>query len=1102
MRVSILDRFGSRGLLVAGAAAVALAATPAGAAPEILEGIRVHRDGGELVLELPGVEEAAFTAFEMEEPRRLVVDLAGVRPEETTERIPVAAAGVEAVEVETFLTATGEPQTRLTLPLTGPVDYRIDAGGEDLAIRIARRAEELPAVSAAPAVDEVGQTEDPGAAAADAPAEEEVREPASPSTASGALLTDIEVDADAAGTVLRLRAEGRPEEIDAFTLADPDRLVLDLYGAESAIPSRIIPVGTRHVRQIRLGSHLDKLRVVLDAGGADEPFASHREAEIGGAIVIGVGAGERVAAAFGDSGGALAAADEPAEAAEAVLDVAAPGESDSPVIDESVILPEAFRLPDVAAEGPAEPAPWAARAAVPEAAGSEMRSPGAAPEAEPAPEAGAAAQMQDPAAATDEGALPEAEVSIAGPVASEARPDTGKAAEASSTETTAETAPVADAGMGDPVAAVIAGSPAPGTAGTESEEAGHAASAAAPVPADAEEKAAATDPADTNGQAATANGSPPVETTARAAAAGGSEPTASPRIVGVSVEREATRDRVVVTSDRPLSYELAEPDAETLILRFPGVDLAEGAAQHVAVEGEGAVALVSSFVQPETEGLETRVVVKRAAGAEPLLSRDGERLYVDFPGTGVSAAPPPAVRAAESTDPTAPPASVAEPSSVGLLAPGGFSQEKVYTGRRISLDFKDVDINDVLRLIADVSDLNIIAGDEVKGKVTIRLVDVPWDQALDVILLTKGLGFERVGNVLRIAPAEVLKQEEEARLQERRAKEKLEDLVVKLMPVNYADVKEVEKMVKRLLTERGTVNVDKRTNTVIIKDIPSVIDEATALVKSIDTQTPQVLIESKIVEASLDYSKELGSQWGFGYQPFVDPFDENSGDRRDNGSGDFRLHNEQRFFPGNSFGSNNVVVQNPITQAATGLLDIGAFLINERFNLELLLQAAESNGEGKVISSPRVVTMDNREATIEQGVSIPFQTFENGDAQLEFIDAVLSLKVTPHITKDKSIIMKIEVTRNAPDDSVQTPTGSPAIAKNQAKTETLVKDGQTLVIGGIYVVQKSDRRSSVPYLWKIPIIGHAFRNTEKRDIRKELLIFVTPRVVKNLDTAS
>ena len=413
---------------------------------------------------------------------------------------------------------------------------------------------------------------------------------------------------------------------------------------------------------------------------------------------------------------------------------------------------------------------------------------------------------------------------------------------------------------------------------------------------------------------------------------------------------------------------------------------------------------------------------------------------------------------------------------------------KVYSGRRISLDFKEIDMSDVLRLIAEVSDLNVIAGDEVKGKVTIRLVDIPWDQALDVILLTKGLGFVRVGNVLRVAPQDVLKQENEARLQEKRALEQLEDLVVKLQPVNYADVKEVKGMVQRLLTSRGTVDLDKRTNTIIIKDIPSVIDEATALIKAIDTQTPQVMIESKIVEASLDFGREFGITWGFGAQPLTDPFDTNSAPRTDLGSDAFRLNTASPI-------GNNANFYNPLTAGPTSLFNIAGFLLDNKLNLNLQLQAAENNGDGKVISSPRVVTLDNNKATIEQGVSIPFQTFENGDAQLQFVDAVLKLDVTPHITADKSIIMDVKVSRNAPDDSVFTLTGSPAIAKNQVKTETLVKDGQTLVIGGIYVVDKSQRQSRVPYLHRIPILGGLFRSDELSDSRKELLIFVTPRVV-------
>jgi type IV pilus assembly protein PilQ len=614
----------------------------------------------------------------------------------------------------------------------------------------------------------------------------------------------------------------------------------------------------------------------------------------------------------------------------------------------------------------------------------------------------------------------------------------------------------------------------------------------------------------------------PEETAGSESAAAPAATPSTTQIYGVELDPQAERQRVAVLSSAPARYELVTIDPETHVVRLHGATIDPQAAVRMAPEDGGSISLVTAFQQPDVATPEVRVVVKHAPGLEPAVSQQGTVLWLDFP-RGAAAAPLPVTeleRSAAAQPANAPaaapapasakavararhdlaPASI-DPAAGGLeiLNEGGLVDGKSYVGRRISLDFKDVEVADVLRLIAEVSDLNVIAGDEVDGKITIRLVDVPWDQALDVILLTKGLGFVRVGNVLRVAPSERLKQEEEARLQERRAKEKLEDLVVKLQPVNYAEVKEVSTMVKRLLTPRGTVDVDKRTNTIIIKDIASVIDEATALIKAIDTQTPQVLIEAKIVEARLDFSREIGATWAFGAQPFEDGFNPTT-PRTDQGGDDFLYHNNP-LLTGFTDTFNHVQVANPITSVANGLLDLGAFILDEQFNLELRLEAAESSGDGKVISSPRVVTLDNREATIKQGVAIPFQTFENGDAQLEFIDAVLQLKVTPHITADRSIIMKVDVQRNAPEVTPN-PTGSPSIAKNEAKTETLVKDGQTLVIGGIYVIDKSENTGGVPYFNRIPVIGAAFRNREVRDRRNELLIFMTPRVVVVPEAAS
>ncbi len=618
-------------------------------------------------------------------------------------------------------------------------------------------------------------------------------------------------------------------------------------------------------------------------------------------------------------------------------------------------------------------------------------------------------------------------------------------------------------------------------------------------------------------------------------------------IYGLSFERLDTMDRTAILANTPIHYTTYSPDATTLVVRIANAHISDEASDKLFPEQGGPVSMIQAFQQPDVKVPEVRIVFTRAAGQKPVMSTHASSLMVDFEDMGVAAAAPPAfpnggaadtaasmvgtentsamatapdasvpAAAAEmataegsaaDSNPVAPagmaaaemlfaepspaaasasagPAAVEVPAAIEVLEEGGLIDGKEYRGRRVSLDFKDVAIADVLRLIAEVSDLNIIAGDEVDVNVTIRLVEVPWDQALDVILMTKGLGFVRVGNVLRIAPADVLKAEEEVRLQERRNKEKLEDLEVKLLPVNYATVKDIDKLVRRLLSSRGTVNLDLRTNTLIIKDISSVIDEATALIAAIDTQTPQVMIEAKIVEANLDFSRELGSVLSFQSQQFVDPFNPGAL-RTDLGSEDYRLIDD-----------NSLAFANPITSVPTGLMSIGALILDEDFRVDAQIQAAESTGDGKVVSSPRIVTLDNKRAEIKQGVSIPFQTFEGGDAKLEFIDAVLSLIVTPHITADESVIMKIEVTRDAPDSTVPTPTGSPAIAKNVAKTETLVKDGQTLVLGGIYTIDKSQRQSRVPYLHRIPVIGSMFKSNEITDSRKELLVFVTPRIVR------
>ncbi len=411
----------------------------------------------------------------------------------------------------------------------------------------------------------------------------------------------------------------------------------------------------------------------------------------------------------------------------------------------------------------------------------------------------------------------------------------------------------------------------------------------------------------------------------------------------------------------------------------------------------------------------------------------------------------------------------------------GGRPEKVYTGRKLSLDFKDADIKNILRLIAEVSDLNIIAGDEVTGKITMRLVDVPWDQALDLILQSKNLGMTRVGNVVRIAPLEALKREIQAELEARRAKERLEDLMMELIPVNYATAKEIMPQVKSVLSERGDVKIDERTNTLIIKDIPKTIPAVRSLVKSLDLKTPQVLIEARIIEATLAFQRDLGISWGF---------------LASTGKGNKTV----------DIGSSTTKVVNlpaVVPTGGAGAVSILEFLFTsgDKFglkNLDIAISAYENKGDVNIISSPKIATLDNKEASIEQGLRIPYTKLTTeGTATEDFIDANLKLTVTPHVTNDGHIKMIIKVKKDAPSDAFKSIFNTPSIDKKEAITEVLIKDNGVVAIGGIYTIEKNDGATGVPLFNKIPLLGWLFKKETKSDQRKDLLIFISPKIFKD-----
>ncbi|HSB18809.1 MAG TPA: type IV pilus secretin PilQ [Anaeromyxobacteraceae bacterium] len=429
----------------------------------------------------------------------------------------------------------------------------------------------------------------------------------------------------------------------------------------------------------------------------------------------------------------------------------------------------------------------------------------------------------------------------------------------------------------------------------------------------------------------------------------------------------------------------------------------------------------------------------------------------------------------------------------------GAPQRREYTGRRITLEFHDIEIRNLLRLIADVSKKNIVVADDVTGRVTVSLRNVPWDQALDLVLKTKGLDKEEVGNVIRVAKFEDIAKEQEARAKAAAARAPLIPLKVRLIPVNFARAQDLATRVKEVLSERGSVTTDERTNVLIVKDVQEALARAEGLVRNLDTEIPQVRIESRIVEATSNFAKQIGVQWG-GNATFSP------------GTGNAlpvafpNIAGATGASAGNITpvaGSPNYAVNLP---AAVGQGTGGAFgfvfgSAGGAFNLNLRISALENSGVVKTISAPSVSTVDNKEATIGQGLSIPFSQTSAAGVNTVFVEAKLELKVTPHVSADGSILMKIKVTNNQPNPQLTGANGQPSISKREAETEALVKDGETTVIGGIYTRQTSNRVSEIPLLGKIPILGFFFRNKNETDDHTELLIFITPRILNRPATA-
>jgi len=623
-------------------------------------------------------------------------------------------------------------------------------------------------------------------------------------------------------------------------------------------------------------------------------------------------------------------------------------------------------------------------------------------------------------------------------------------------------------------------------------------------------------------------------TAARAAeAAPRAQPATGPRATRILA---VTRDEIAgllaftVKADGRLKYrDFVIPNPERLVLDFPDVT-ARASVRSLEV-GQDPVRKVR-LGQFSAEAPKVARLVLDLTQKAPYRIIDGtDGVRIVF---GDSNEPAPAPLAALRTPEPAEPAATSRPAAVEPLplpalpepqaAPpteaAAPEQQNVGTacgvtgnlGTPISLDFKDGDLQDIFRLFSDISGLNVVVNPGVSGKVTLKLNEVPWGRALELILKTNGLGCVLEENVIRIAHLSDLQKEESDRRKLQEEKALAGDLVDFTRRVSYAKAETLADVLKKAnaLSARGQINVDVRTNMVIIRDLPAFVDKAKSLIADLDTATPQVEIEARIVVTSRNFTRDIGIQWGFGAE--ASPRYGNTTGLAFpnsivvNGNGVQNTTNPgiqaDQLGPGGLSSAAGIgqpargyAVNLPATAANSGIgISMGNILGS--FNLDVALTALEQQGRGRLLSTPKVTTQNNQSAEIKQGVQIPIQTLANNTVTVTFKDAVLTLKVTPQITEAGTVILNLEVENNSADFSNRV-NGIPPINTQSAKTIVLVKDGQTAVVGGIYQSQESVNEDRTPYLSNIPIFGYLFRRKGTATKNNELLLFITPRIVKS-----
>lgn len=474
-------------------------------------------------------------------------------------------------------------------------------------------------------------------------------------------------------------------------------------------------------------------------------------------------------------------------------------------------------------------------------------------------------------------------------------------------------------------------------------------------------------------------------------------------------------------------------------------------------------------------GSDARFLVKLRADAPSTVRQEGDTIYWEIRNTKVPETPAlisevvkaqPATVTAKDEKPVA-----AEPEAA-FDRQQRASQKKAYSGRKVTLEFSDADVRKIFQLIAEVSNLNFLIADDVSGTISIKLVNVPWDQALDVILESKNLEMKRDGNIVQIKPKGKFVTQEQENIEALQKKEKGAELKTVVWDVNYATPDDIKKQLEPLKSSnpKASINIDTRSNKIIITEIEEKLPKYKELLEKLDTPEKQVMIEARIVEASANFTRDLGVQWSIHYK---------------DGSASFANINAVD----STFGG---VVSSVLPTSTTGGIATGVSFgkLTSNIQLDLKLSAAATIGQVKIISTPKVVTLNNKSAKISQGQSIPYQTTSAEGTKTEFVEAALTLEVTPHITADGNVSMKIKASNNSPG------TGTPPpINKKEATTELVVKNGETTVIGGIYVDNDTDTNTGVPFLMDIPLLGWLFKSNTKSKLKTELLIFITPKII-------